>query len=295
MIKKFKEPVFIIGNPRSGTTLLRLMLTAHSRMVIPPECGFAAWYYDKYKNWKDLVKQNETIINDFVSDLLKAHKFENWKIKKEDILSYLLNIKPTTYSDLVSGIYFFYGNRIKKNLLKWGDKNNFYLNYILTIKKMFPKVKFIHLVRDGRTVACSYKNLGRKKMTSKYAPKLPSKISDIALEWQRNLTIITDSFASFNYEGVIELRFEDLILKPVEKLTELCTFINIDFEERMLNYYSLTENEGLEPKEFLSWKEKTRKPLIKEEADRFKHELTPGEITTFESFSRKFLENYHYL
>src|SRR5438270_14036839 len=33
---------FIVGAPRSGTTLLRLMLDAHPELAIPPETGFVA-------------------------------------------------------------------------------------------------------------------------------------------------------------------------------------------------------------------------------------------------------------
>ena len=35
-------PIFIVGMPRSGTTLLRLMLDAHPALAIPPETGPAA-------------------------------------------------------------------------------------------------------------------------------------------------------------------------------------------------------------------------------------------------------------
>jgi hypothetical protein len=58
-----KKQVFIIGNPRSGTSLLRIMLNSHSSMVVPPECGFIQWWYQKYKDWPS----NYTI-NDFVKN-----------------------------------------------------------------------------------------------------------------------------------------------------------------------------------------------------------------------------------
>lgn len=44
-------PIFILGNPRSGTTLLQLMLACHPRLAVPPECGFALWLYDRYGDW----------------------------------------------------------------------------------------------------------------------------------------------------------------------------------------------------------------------------------------------------
>ena len=34
------DKVFILGNPRSGTSLFRLMLNSHSMINATPECGF---------------------------------------------------------------------------------------------------------------------------------------------------------------------------------------------------------------------------------------------------------------
>ena len=42
------KELFIIGNPRSGTSLLRLMLTCHPEIVIPPESHFFLWLEEKY-------------------------------------------------------------------------------------------------------------------------------------------------------------------------------------------------------------------------------------------------------
>ncbi|MDE2234040.1 MAG: sulfotransferase, partial [Gammaproteobacteria bacterium] len=45
------EPFFVIGSPRSGTTLLRLILTSHPQIVVPPECGFVTWLYPTFGEW----------------------------------------------------------------------------------------------------------------------------------------------------------------------------------------------------------------------------------------------------
>ncbi|MDC3391597.1 sulfotransferase [Candidatus Thioglobus sp.] len=47
-----------MGNPRSGTTLLRLILTSNSKITIPPECSFIIWLFDKYSNWKPSDSSN---------------------------------------------------------------------------------------------------------------------------------------------------------------------------------------------------------------------------------------------
>lgn len=40
--------IFIVGRPRSGTTLLRTLYDAHPNVNIPPECQFVVNLYGKY-------------------------------------------------------------------------------------------------------------------------------------------------------------------------------------------------------------------------------------------------------
>ena len=61
---------YIIGNPRRGTTLMRLLLTTNSEIHIPPECGFMIWLKAKYSS-----KKNFKVTRTFVCDLLKTKKF----------------------------------------------------------------------------------------------------------------------------------------------------------------------------------------------------------------------------
>ena len=47
---------FVVGRPRSGTTLLRMLFDAHPDVTFPPECQFIVNLYPKYKNvnpWKE--------------------------------------------------------------------------------------------------------------------------------------------------------------------------------------------------------------------------------------------------
>ncbi|MEE2987827.1 MAG: sulfotransferase, partial [Nitrospinota bacterium] len=70
------SPLFIIGNPRSGTTLLRLMLTCHPNICIPPESGFMI---DLYKTYYRCQVDSKSLQN-FITDVLSSQKMETWKI-----------------------------------------------------------------------------------------------------------------------------------------------------------------------------------------------------------------------
>ena len=283
-------PIFIIGSPRSGTTLIRLILTCHKNIVIPPECGFAVWFYDKYKNWEQ-PGRNDPLLKEFIRDLMHSRKIEHWKIDEKDLAKFLQQRAPSSYPELVSCVYEWYGVSQGRNFRRWGDKNNFHIDHILTIKDMFPTTYFVHIVRDGRDVACSYKKLSERNINSVYAPRLPDRIEDIAEQWKNNIEIATRSFASIGWENVCEVRFEDLILETEATLRNLCNKLNEDYDPSMLEYHLKNAECGLEPKEFLPWKEKNLRPPIPTEVGRYKSELSEHEIHVFESIAGRELGN----
>ena len=290
-----KSPVFIIGNPRSGTTLLRLMMTCHRNIVVPPECGFAVWLYDKYKNWGKPEGRDELSLTGFLDDLMPCKKMYTWKLEKSDLYDFLSERQPQAYPELVSSIYELYALSQGRRVRRWGDKNNFHIHYIETIKAMFPNASFLHIVRDGRDVACSYKKLHERKIGSSYAPNLPSGIEDIANQWKTNVETVIASFDAIGWENVHEITFTGLILDTESTLRDLCEAIGEEYDPSMLDYEVTNRRNQLEPVEFMEWKEKTLRPPMKTEVGRYKDELPSEEIRTFESIAATQLKRYGYM
>jgi len=288
-----KSPIFIIGNPRSGTTLLRLMLTCHRNIVIPPECGFAVWWYQKYRNWNsESAKQN---LDAFLDDLFGSKKIETWNLNRELLRETLSEKEPESYSDLVSLIYEKFAMQQKETFKRWGDKNNYYLNHIETIFELFSDVQFIHIVRDGRDIACSYKKLAVSKFDSKYAPQLPTEISEIAREWINNLKKIRKSFQTIGWDKVIEIRYEDLVTESEKTLRNICSFLNEEYDPSMSDFYLLNMEKELEPRELMQWKGKTLEKPTRSEVEKYQIELTLPEIKEFEIIAEELLAHYRYL
>ena len=288
-----KSPIFIIGNPRSGTTLLRLMLTCHRNIVIPPECSFAVWWYQKYRNWNsESAKQN---LDAFLDDLFGSKKIETWNLNRELLRETLSEKEPESYSDLVSLIYEKFAMQQKETFKRLGDKNNYYLNHIETIFELFSDVQFIHIVRDGRDIACSYKKLAVSKFDSKYAPQLPTEISEIAREWINNLKKIKKSFQTIGWDKVIEIRYEDLVTESEKTLRNICSFLNEEYDPSMSDFYLLNMEKELEPRELMQWKGKTLEKPTRSEVEKYQIELTLPEIKEFEIIAEELLAHYRYL
>lgn len=287
MMKRF----FIIGNPRSGTTLLRLMLNKHTKMSVPPEAGFLTWLHEGYKDFTF----NEKIVDNFVEALSNTTKIEHWNLDFDSLRDFIMFEKPDNFSKLMDCVYVYYSKcNLSKDVEIYGDKNNFYLNKIDLLSKLYNGAKFIHIIRDGRSVAVSYKDLNKKNMISEYAPNLPYEIETIAKEWTENIQMINTSFEKLNPIMHHTIRFEDLISKPEESLQDICKFLNIEYEDDMLNYFQTTESDGLEPTDFLEWKSKNKMPLQEEEIFKYK-KLSQSELNLFEQLAKSTLTQYKYI
>jgi hypothetical protein len=284
------NPIFIIGSPRSGTSLLRVVLNGHKDLFIPPECGFAIWLYRKYKaeNFN-----SPDVISSYILDLKKTNKFETWGLNINWLKDYLLSQPLSGYADLIDKIYTYYAQVNKIDFKRWGDKNNFYLEFIPELNQIFPNAQFIHCVRDGRDVACSYLELSSKKILSKYRPILPKSINEIAEEWKTNNEIIEESMEPIAESRKIRVRHEDLVTKFDETVNKLTDFLNLDYDPLIEFYYDVKK--AKEPEEFMQWKEKLyQKPDIST-IERYKSDLTPEQINIFNAISGSSLHKYDYM
>lgn len=286
------NPFFIIGNPRSGTTLLRLMLTNNKDLLVPPECGFAVWLYSKYAEANFL--QLETL-KKFVDDVHASRKFDTWNIQKHELFESLAKSEPKSYMEAVASVYLCYGQTLCRTFKRWGDKNNYYLHHISELNEIFPKAQFIHIIRDGRDVACSYREVNRKFIDNIYAPKLPDNIVSITEEWRNNINEITRSLSNLGNNMSTEVRFTDLVMMPEKTLQRLSSFLGVEYDSSMLNYHVVNKKRKLEPEKFIAWKEKTLLPPQHTTIGRYIKDLSSDEIETFESIAGDILQKYKFI
>ncbi len=288
--QRLSKPLFVIGSPRSGTTLLRLMINAHPHILVPPENGgFIVYWYDKYKDWRkeDLLTNR---VNEYVDDLLSTKKMDTWQLSKDDVLKFIHEIQPENYAILSSCAYLAYAEKIQKELNLWGDKNNYLIKHVDTLYALFPNAYFIYFVRDGRDVACSYKKLQEKKFSGRYAPNLPNEIAEIASHWLANNQAAMSSFDKMPSTQVLTCRYEDLVTNMEHEARRICAFVNEEYSDKMLRYNELND----EPDELLPWKEKVLQKPDTSTIGRYKEELTEEELQEFEQRTSPILKKLGY-
>lgn len=283
--------VLILGNPRSGTSLLRLMLNGHPRIVAPPECGFLQWWHPKYNHWE--ANSRGSILDDFIDDLKQSRKIETWNLNFDELKRLTLANHPRNYGELCSMVYLQYSRQQGKSVDTIVDKNNYYIHHLHQLLEIWPDSFFIHLIRDGRDVACSYKAMANLKSLSPYLPLLPSDIRSITKEWKSNNNNIIDFLKMVSPSKIISLRYEDLVTNPKESLDEICNRLSLAYDDGMLHYFE-AQSLNKEPLETMDWKIKTLQKPDPNNIYKYRKELTKGEIEVFNQEAADLLTLYNY-
>ena len=270
------SPIFIIGVQRSGTTLLRLMLNAHSQIAIPEEGGF----------WRPLLRRFRTNVNrefcgnEFLRyvDYLREHpQFKLWGIEAKDFFEDIRKEQSLTLAELMSRTYAYYASTFNKPI--WGDKTPSFFRMIPTLKKLFPNARFIHIVRDGRDLYLSWRKVDPSK----------NNITMIALEWVYKVKKAQSALLAIEPERSLQIKYEDLVNSPCETLSKVCNFLFLTFEKNMLNYWlNSYKYIGLHHSELIF------QPVSTQSVERWKTVLSRKQVRKFECIAGSTLANNGY-
>ncbi|QDX82040.1 hypothetical protein B9N43_12760 [Denitratisoma sp. DHT3] len=205
---------FVVGVGRSGTTLLRLMLDAHPALAIPPETHFLM----------AMLAHPPGNAGEFVAALTGAHTWPDFHLDAAALEAEVRALSPFSLDAAVRLFYRAYARRFGKP--RWGDKSPPYVECLGDLARLLPEARFIHIIRDGRDVALSFRDKW-------FGPGRD--IADAARFWRRR--ILAARQAGLAPERYLEVRYEDLLRTPEDVLRRVCRLIDLDFDPAMLNYH----------------------------------------------------------
>lgn len=212
-------PVVVLGVSRSGTTLLKAMLDAHSQLAIPSESYFIPQLWDRHGERPGRER--------FLADLTRLERLRKWGIDFDDVAR-RLPAQPT-FSEAIDAIYRSYAETRGKPC--YGDKTPLYMQHLDVLDRAFPGARYVHIVRDGRDACLSFLAMRRKP---RFNIARPRGLADFACAWRREVRAARRFGRARTYA---ELRYEELVTEPEARLRELCAFLDLDYEPRMLQYY----------------------------------------------------------
>lgn len=214
------RPVIVVGCPRSGTTLLQLMLHCHPRMAVPPETRFVIDAYDRRVGFGDLTDPaNRRALAEWITGR-PAGKFHDLGLDAAEVNERIVAAPPTLGSALAT-VFQAYAGRFGKP--RWGDKRPTYIQHLDHIMRLFPEAQIVHVIRDGRDCVASLKEMSWYKKDINHAISTWAQAVDAGRRAARQL-------GPGSYH---EMRYEDLVADPETMLRGLCAFLGEDYDPAM--------------------------------------------------------------
>ncbi len=275
---KLKQPVFLICGERSGSNLIRAIMNSHSAFFAPMPLHLMRLLWAKVdaygdlskdENWDALIRHTCMILRDQVGTIGK-------RSHEEDIRE---NVSERSFEDIFNYVYLSAMQETTKKRLFL--KELYVHQFLPLILAHYPDAKFVYQVRDPRDVVLSMM-------------KLPLQggllwASHVLREEQEGFL---NAYHTLTADRVFVQRYEDLLERPEDVLKSLCEFLEVEFEEQMLEFHKTKESKDSSGKS-VAWKNLAQ-PLMTNNHGKYRNALTRLEISLIEAYGERVLEAFEY-
>jgi hypothetical protein len=189
-------PIFVIGSPRSGTTLLRLVLDSHPRISCGEETHF--------------LRSLEAIVG------------RDWPL----VASY--GLPRTWWLSQVRDLYGEFQSAVlaASGKARWAEKDPTYTLHLDFIEELFPDALYVHLLRDGHDVVASFRDRWGYRSAARAA----------RTEWARYVQAALLLGARLGESRFLEMRYEQLVAAPEQECRRLFAFLGEAWHANVIDF-----------------------------------------------------------
>jgi hypothetical protein len=263
--------LFVVGAPRSGTTVLQRMLDAHPELAVINQTRWVPGWYVKRIG----LTPNDHVTPELLDRLYGLRHFTKLRIERRELEDRLgLPLAQVPYSHFVSVAFDLYGEA--RGIRRVGEKAPQYLRRLRVLNGLFPETRFVHIIRDGRDVALSVaqwkKQAGLARRITTYDEE---PMATIGFWWDWLVRLGREAGGPLGPQRYQELRYERLVAKPAEESARLCEFLGLPYDDAMLRFHEGRTKEDPELDAKKAWRPVTpglrdwRTEMPREQVERF--------------------------
>lgn len=208
---RLEKPIFVVGHPRSGTTLLATVLGRNSELAMPPETQFFMENCE-LGDWALSESDGRLILN--------RSRLRDLELDEEEVMSGFLNSDRKLVSLFAIILDRF---RAKVGKMRAGEKSPLHLFYSRTLLAHFPDAKIVCIERNGSDVVASLMRM----------PWSHRKFSRHVFDWCKSIEYANTLEADFP-DRFRRVSFEEFTRDPRSKLSEICAFCGLEYQDQML-------------------------------------------------------------
>lgn len=259
------KPIFIVGSPRSGTSILTWCLGQHSNILVQEESNWlgrfsldveSAYRTGTFRGERSqlfsLGVRREVFFAKFgqaINDLILEHRQELTRVAMERALA-----APDRVIDVPAFQFERSDSDPKK---RWVDGTPEYSFYICGLRKLFPEAVFIHVLRRARPVVGSI--LHFSKLGAQTLAKNEERAYDY---WLRCVRACQQAERAYGSNVVRRVFHADLVAQPENTMRNVLEFLHEPFEPACLEPLSLRINSSEVPADFESSDSATDKKVM---------------------------------
>lgn len=242
---------FIVGCPRSGTTLLQQALNRHPAVVVPPETAFFTFLRQPLRRQVSHLRRIEHDLG----------------IRMPPLTARLSGTRAARsfYEQLADR----YLSRIGRTAVThFGEKSPEHLRRYRLIRRVFPDAKCVLLYRDGRDVALSLSKV----------PWMPGDLEVGFALWLHYARVAARLARAFG-DDLYQVKYERMVEDPVRELAGVCRFLGLDFRPEMA--LGSGNSEGV-PGWERGWKERALAPIDSNRVGVWRAEMSDRQVGILE-------------
>lgn len=256
--------LFIVGCPRSGTTMVQQALNRHSSIAIPPETKF---FFSFFGHSKHHQRRHLDRLN---SDLNIQLELPEAGIRSDDAGRAFYEEMANQYVEKLN----------KKGVAWFGEKTPEHTGHMGRIRQLFPDSKILILYRDGRDVALSLSK----------TPWMPGGLNVGFLVWLYYQRLVMQARNSC-IPNIYLARYEDIVANPEREFASILNFLDLPYERQVALGYG--NSEGIPEREYL-WKANALQRINSSRVGSFQSELSQTQIAILERLGQHTLSSFGY-
>lgn len=210
----------VVGCPRSGTSLLAVMLDSHPEIAFPPETAFLKHVITLAG---DAEAQRRRFVDIVTADRTPVSNWSDFGLDRAAFAARIAALTPFTAGAGTREFFRMYAESQGKP--RSGEKTPDNIFVMREIAALLPESHFIHVIRDPRDTVLSWRRTW-------FAPSQDYR--QLGFAWRQHVEAGRRAGALVPH--YLETRYEDLVLRPEEELPRLCRFIGVAFSPAMLDF-----------------------------------------------------------
>jgi Sulfotransferase family len=266
------KPVFVVGSPRSGTSILTWCLGHHPNLFPVPESNWMgdfavnvaiAYRIGAARNYYSILSAMDipddelfAVFGRSINDLIMRHRTDLERIRYDNRIE--LKLEPRWIKAASTGA----GPKTR-----WVDGTPEYSFHIHGLRKLFPQAQFIHLVRDVRTVVRSM-----VKFEQVAGIQLVANEEEAYRYWMRTVSACLLAERAYGPTVVHRVRYTNLIDHPEPAMRSLLDFLGEPYTEKCLEPLEIRINSSIVPADF-EINDAAVNPTLVEQATRLSAEV----------------------